>query len=1018
MEVKKRRVVYNMILVVILVSSSVCLLGVERVFASFEQVERSEDELLIFETHVNDKIRSLGMLAFLPQGDTVMQSLLPISSVARALSFSIKADPARGVVQGWFFQEHNIFQMDLNQNTVLVGGSEMPIPKGGVEAHYDDVYVQASLLQEWFGVAFHPDISTLRLYLKSEKTLPFEEEEERKLRAANLPQLQSKSNNDYAADMLLPYQWWTNPSVVWQQNVNGSSNKDNRNLNTSFSLQSSSDAMKFGSKFLFSGSVDGDNGFKIDNSKLTFERRDPGNSMLGMLKAGKVAVGDVTYPDVPLSIGQKRGRGISVSSDSNFNIARSYGAEKFDIEGDAPIGWDAELYRNGYFVAFQEVGSDGRYNFEETALIRGYNLIQVTLYGPEGQKRTETHRIIRGQDMLHEGELDYEFAAGQPEADFIPLAKNARTSSAFGGSGHVAYGFKKYLTIGGSVYSGEDVSSVLATRQTSGSVSAVTAIGGVKMQAQAMRANEGRSGYSFDTTTRFLGMNISAEHTIYNGFDADDKDVIKTTSLDINRNLGRVSTNFHAEKTSYQRKDDEVTLEGSISTRISRLQLNNRLLRTFSDNQAQEAFRGELSALTNISSWRLRANLGYDIKSGVQDKLQDFNFSAYRDFGRDTTIRLNGTYNFTTDISSTDMRYTREFDRYALDFNLGGTTQNAYFGGITFRTAFQPDHTGKYRMVSARDGGLGSVGLRAFVDGDANGVYDEGERLLSGISFRSNRGELDDKTGEDGTVFINGLSEGSTVFSLDKTNLPSIYLKPVNESLEIIPRSGATTTIDVAFEQLGEVDGFVTFERGDGKAATGVELVLYRDDTGEEVANTVSEYDGYYIFSALPLGRYRVEAMPLWEGDGGDTPVFINIEMTGENPILTDRNIEVPAPMQMALSLEMIEASSGVEAEEGQTSLPKVTLKPKEQAEVLEDGVFIHLGSLSTLRAAEEEQAHLWTKFADMIGDLMPHIYEVSIDGHMYYRVMGEVRSKSRAAHLCKELLEGDISGGCVVLKM
>ena len=1018
MEVKKRRVIYNMALVIILVSYSVCLHGVGRAFASFEQIERSEDELLIFETHVNDKIRSLGMLAFLPQGDTVMQSLLPISSVARALSFSIKADPARGVVQGWFFREDNIFQLDLNQNTVLIGGNEIPIPENGVEAHYDDIYIQASLLQEWFGVDFHPDISTLRLYLKSDKTLPFEEEEERKLRAANAPQLQSKSNNDYAADMLLPYQWWTNPSVVWQQNVNASSNKDNRNINTSYSLQSSSDAMKFGSKFLFSGNVDRDNGFEIDNSKLTFERRDPGNSMLGALKAGKVSVGDVTYPDVPLSIGQKRGRGVSVSSDSNFNVSRSYGAEKFDVDGDAPIGWDAELYRNGYFVAFQEVGSDGRYNFEGTELIRGYNLIQVTLYGPEGQKRTETHRIIRGQDMLHEGEVDYEFAAGQPEADFIPLAENARTSSAFGGSGHVAYGFKKYLTIGGSVYSGEDVSSVISSRQTSGSVSAVTAIGGVKMQAQAMRANEGRSGYSFDTTTRFLGMNISAEHTIYKGFNADDKDVLQTTSLDINRNLGRISTNFHAEKNSYQRKDDEITLEGSVSTRISRLQLNNKLLRTFSDNKAQEAFNGELSALTNVSSWRLRTNLSYDLKGGVQDHLQDLNFSAYRDFGRDTTIRLNGTYNFTTDVSSTDMRYTREFDRYALDFNVGGTTQNAYFGGITFRAAFQPDHTGKYHMVSARDGGLGSVGLRAFVDGDANGVYDEGERLLSGISFRSNRGVLDDKTGEDGTVFINGLSEGSTVFSLDKTTLPSIYLKPANESLEIIPRSGATTTIDVAFEQLGEVDGFVTFAGADGKAATGVELVLYRDGSDEEISNTVSEYDGYYIFSALPLGRYRVEAVPLWGGDGEDVTVSIDVDMTGENPIITDRNIEVPAPMQMALSLGVIEASSGVEGEGEQSSLPQIGLQPQEPAEVLEDGVFIHLGSLSTLRAAEEEQAHLWTKFADMIGELMPHIYEVNVDGHMYYRVMGAVRSKAMAVHLCDKLLEGHIAGGCVVLKI
>ena len=122
------------------------------------------------------------------------------------------------------------------------------------------------------------------------------------------------------------------------------------------------------------------------------------------------------------------------------------------------MGWDAELYRNGYFVAFQEVGENGRYNFENVELVRGYNLFQVILYGPEGQKRTDTQRIIRGQEMLQQGELNYDLAAGQPESDFLPIADNARTDSTFGGSARIAYGIRNFLTLGASAFTGADLS--------------------------------------------------------------------------------------------------------------------------------------------------------------------------------------------------------------------------------------------------------------------------------------------------------------------------------------------------------------------------------------------------------------------------------------------------------------------------------------------------------------------------------------------------------------------------------
>lgn len=991
-----RRAVYT-VLLWILVSFSFFYITVEAAFARFDPVERSEEELLIFETYVHDERRSSGMLAYLPDGEDISHTLLPISSVARVLSFSIQGDPVQGVIDGWFFSEDNTLHVDSVRNIVRLNGQERAIPAGAIEVHYDDVYVQAHILEDWLGIKFRFDFSMLRLHISSDRPFPFEEEMNRKKRSEALSGGYRKDARDFASDKLLPYQWWSKPSLVVQQNVQGRQNDGESSVDAGFSVQSSFDAMKFGTKLLLSGTTGTNSSTKIDTARLTFERRDPGNELLGPLKAGSVSVGDVNYPNVPLVIGRKRGRGVSVSSDSKYGNIRSYNAETYNVDGDAPIGWDAELYRNGYFVAFQDIGSDGRYNFEDVELVRGFNLLQVILYGPEGQKRTETQRVMRGQDILREGEVDYEFAVGQPEADFIPVAETARASSDFGGSGQISYGVKDYLTVGANVYSGEDSSGLDDNRQTSAGVTAVAAFAGVKVGVQATAANEGRRAYGADATTQIKGTNVTVAHEVYKGFHEDEEDLEKKTSLDVHRNFKRVSVSGRVEQNSFQKKDDETHLEANISTNIGRFQFTNSLDRVLSDNEAQESFQGEFSAVTGLVDWRLRTNLTYDFEKGVEDKFKKASVSAYKKFGGHSTVRLNGDYTFDSNLASLNGRYTRDFDRYSIDFSAGATNQDDYFGGVTFRTGLQSDHNGRYRIVNARDGGLGSVGLRTFIDLNGNGVFDKGEPPVKGVSFRSNRGVMDGKTAEDGTVFLSGLPEGPTIFYLQEASLPSIYLKPVDESIEIIPRSGATTTIDVAFTRLGEIDGFVIEKGTEDEPMAGVIVVLYDASTGEELESVNSEYDGYYIFSALPIADYRVEAIPLW-GDE-EEQVSLDVSLSHEEPIATDMNLSVVSPRVVQKD----------EKEKGEN---------KVSTPVEGGGYYIHVGSMSSQSGAEGEQQRIWAKY-QVLRDIVPGVYHVQVKGRDFYRILGAVPSKDAGQELCDAMQTGGaMAGGCSVLKM
>ena len=1002
------------------------LIFTERVIAAVSQMERSEEELLILELYVSDNLRNRGFIAYLPEGVELSQAVFPLSSFSRSLSFAIRSDPAEGTADGWFYEEKNVFQLDLNRNVVFVNGRELTIPFGGAEAHFEDIYVQVALLEEWLGIKISLDLSTLRVFVTWDKLFPFEEEDARKKRGEALGAQLHGSQTPYDKDTLIPYKWWTKPSVVWQQSVFGRGDKTNRSVSTDFSLQAHADALKSSAKLLLAGSTGTDQDTKFSNAQLSFQKRDPSQNMLGPLKAGKVSFGDVSFPDVPLIVGRKRGRGVAVSSESELGFAQSFGAEKYNVDGDAPIGWDAELYRNGYFIAFQEIDESGRYNFEEIDLTRGFNLFQIVLSGPEGQKRTQTQRIVRGPKMLRKGNVRYAFAVGQPEADFLPIAENSESNADFGGSGQISYGVKNYLTVGANAYTGADSTSNLDTRQSSVGVSAVMAFLGLKTKVQLMGANEGRSGYDVEVTTRILGANVTAGHTAYQGFDADDKDIVSTSRLDANKSFGIVSANTGVEKNVYQDKDDEIVLSTSVSTNLAGVRFTNSVERTISDNKSQEDFNGNLAVLTNILGWRVRGNLRYDLQSGAQDTLRNFNMSTIKTLTPNSSLRLNGVYDFPANATTLDVRYSKQFENYSIDLNMGGSTQENYFGGVTFRTGLQPDHHGKYKMVSARDSGRGSVGLRVYLDENGNHKYDEGEKPIQNIAFRSNRGAIDGHTDEGGSLFVNGLSEGITRLWIDNTSLTSIYLKPYDDYVTIIPRSGAVATLDIGFEQLGEIDGFVYVQSSDGsqKPFPGLEILLLDAVTGEEITSVSSEYDGYYVFSALALGKYVVKAMPIWDEETS----AVDVVLTGEEPIVTDMNIILPEVSQNGLDIALqdgqvdeIEPASGaytVMNVVDDAPLPVVTDGTDVATGEILRGLFIHVGSLGALIDAQASQKRLWQKYPDILGDVPIYIYKIRVGEQTYYRIIGAISSYPQGNKLCDVLIERHEVGGCTLVEL
>ena len=137
--------------------------------------DSSEENLLVVELRFGrTRILDPGLLAYRhPQG-----VLLPIGAVAAALEFPIAVRPDAGIATGWTLAEDRVFSLDLGRGEVVVDGTTRSLTNQLLERHVDDIYVDSSLLSQWFPVDFALDFSKLRITATSRERLAFEQQSE------------------------------------------------------------------------------------------------------------------------------------------------------------------------------------------------------------------------------------------------------------------------------------------------------------------------------------------------------------------------------------------------------------------------------------------------------------------------------------------------------------------------------------------------------------------------------------------------------------------------------------------------------------------------------------------------------------------------------------------------------------------------------------------------------------------------------------------------------------------------
>ncbi|MEQ8196029.1 MAG: hypothetical protein RIB59_16230, partial [Rhodospirillales bacterium] len=371
---------------------------------------RKEEELLILQLQLGSYVISDSFFGFLNGGSLIV----PLGELARLLDFAISVDTGNARAAGWYIKENNLFSLDLAANMLIIKGERVKFDPAMIELHKNDIFVDVRQLAKWFPIDIQYDAANLMVVLTSREPLPIERKTAReRQREIVINQREKQKAVTDATRKELPDQWlgWPLADVYTEFSYrNDSSGQAERK--TRYNVLMSGDVAKLNAEVFLGG----DNEDRLSQARIKFRRMDPDGGMFGPLKATEFQFGDIFTPQTSLVSNTQIGRGAVIS---NMPLDRPSEFDRITLDGDLPVGWEVELYRNEVLLDFRVDQSSGRYSFQNVPLLFGVNILRLVFYGPQGQVREEVKQLLVGPGQIKPGEHQFRMAFNQQDQQLL-----------------------------------------------------------------------------------------------------------------------------------------------------------------------------------------------------------------------------------------------------------------------------------------------------------------------------------------------------------------------------------------------------------------------------------------------------------------------------------------------------------------------------------------------------------------------------------------------------------------------
>ncbi len=191
--------------------------------------------------------------------------------------------------------------------------------------------------------------------------------------------------------------------------------------------------------------------------------------------------------------------------------------------------------------------------------------------------------------------------------------------------------------------------------------------------------------------------------------------------------------------------------------------------------------------------------------------------------------------------------------------------------------------------------GRGIVNAHVYLDHDGDLIFNEEiDEPLAEVMVQSLNARKRSDTDENGYAVLTGLSPGvPTDIIINQDTLPDHLMVPGRPGRSILPLGGQRHDFDIPIHMAGEVDGttYLKTTTGEKKNIGRFFLQLHPiDGRSSETIDAQVAFDGFYLFSKVPPGRYLLTPKPPKNKKslGNPTPEIITITYKGDIVPATD----------------------------------------------------------------------------------------------------------------------------------
>lgn len=817
------------------------------------------DDALLFDVRLGQYRLGEGVRGY----QTPTGICLDLADVIVALDVPVRLDKKLRRATGWIFEETRTIVIDRDASYVQIMNKKMTLASGDIFDTPEGWCVNRSRLSEWFGVNFDADQANALLFIKSNVKLPVEQALERRNRAAKI-----RSVADFDLKSLpqasAPYRGFRTPSLDAVVRIGGLHQpglQGQTRLNAGYELYVAGEAGPIAYNARLSSNRSG----VPESLRFQAYRTDPSGRLLGPIKATQVAIGDVSGVSTGLVSQSGAGRGAFLS---NRPVERREAFDRTDFRGELPNGWDAELYRNGQLLAFAANRADGRYEFLDVALLYGQNDFEVVLYGPQGQVRRERRIVPVGIDSIPPRKTYYWGVVTDEGRDLLRLSR-APPFARGGLRGSV--GVERGLDVKTSAaLIAHSLRLEDGRRHNFGEVSLRRALGRSLFEISGAGSDSGGGAFRGNLLGSFFGASVNAETiNAFGGFRSDriSEGVrsIHSVAVDdvIGKGRGGVPLHLEARYTGRRDGNDSFDAAARLSSRIGPILVTGQI--DWRDEKTRfgpdPAGVAEASLLANarIKGLRLRGEARYRLSAGSRFETATLvgEWAAGGDSRYRNDWRAEIGYDRPLRRARAGLGYVRRFEKLALTASVEAATDGAVAAGLDLAFSLGPDPgRGGVRITSDRLATQGQAIARVFRDSNGDGKWQPGEAEERDVQLSAGRAPVTRLTDSKGRVIIDGLEPFQPILiGIDASSLPDPYVQPGTSGVVVTPRPGVAIAIDLPLSSAGEVDGTLVRESGSGLEGVDLELV---DVEGRLVRKTRSEFDGYFLFEAVPYGRYQL----------------------------------------------------------------------------------------------------------------------------------------------------------------